>query len=46
MRVLSAITDATVASRILDHLGAEVAPARDPTWEQLSWDESTSDSVA
>ena len=51
MRVLSAITDAAAAKRILDHLGIpsevpEVAPARDPTWDQLSWDQSTSDSVA
>ena len=51
MRVLSAISDTAVTKRILDHLGVpsdvpEAAPARDPTWEQLSWDQSTSDSAA
>lgn len=51
MRVLSAITDAAVAKRILDHLGVPsdvpvLAPARDPTYEQMSWDPSTSDPAA
>lgn len=51
MRVLSAITDAAVARRILDHLGVpsdapKTAPARDPTWEQVSWALPTPDSVA
>ncbi len=51
MRVQSAITDAAVARRILDHLGVpsdvpEAAQARDPTWEHLSWKESTPVPVA
>jgi hypothetical protein len=51
MRVLSAITDAVVAKRILDHLGVpsgvpEVAPARDPTWEPLFSDDPTTDTAA